>query len=48
MEKRGESGIVPVMRAIEKKVARIAKHDEKLRKKQPGRNISIPSPSRSD
>lgn len=42
MEKRRESGIVPVMRAIEKKVARIAKHDEKLRKKQPGRNISIP------
>ena len=42
MEKRGESGIVPLMRAIEKKVVRIAKHDEKLRKKQPGRNISIP------
>jgi hypothetical protein len=42
-EKRGESGIVPLMRAIEKKVARIARHDEKLRKKQPGRNISIPT-----
>jgi DNA-binding helix-hairpin-helix protein with protein kinase domain len=42
MEKRGEKGLVPLKRAIEKKVARIAKHDAKLRKKQPGRNISIP------
>jgi len=42
MEKRGETGLVPLKRAIEKKVARIAKHDAKLRKKQPGRNISIP------
>jgi lipopolysaccharide core heptose(I) kinase len=42
MEKRGETGLVPLKRAIEKKVARIAKHDAKLRKKQPNRNISIP------
>ena len=42
MEKRGEKGLVPLKRAIEKKVARIAKHDAKLRTKQPGRNISIP------
>jgi hypothetical protein len=42
MEKRGEKGLVPLKRAIEKKVARIAKHDAKLRRKQPGRNISIP------
>jgi len=44
MEKRGEKGLVPLKRAIEKKVARIAKHDVKLRKKQPRRNISIPTP----
>jgi DNA-binding helix-hairpin-helix protein with protein kinase domain len=43
MEGRGESGAVPMERAIAKKVARIAKHDAKLRVKEPGRNISIPS-----
>jgi len=42
MELRGERGLIPFKRAIERKVARIAKHDAKLRRKQPGRNISIP------
>lgn len=42
MEERGEIGLVPMRRAVEKKAARIAKHDARLRKAQPGRNISIP------
>jgi Lipopolysaccharide kinase (Kdo/WaaP) family len=47
MEKRGENGFDAMKRAIEKKVAWIGKHDAKLRKKQPGRNVSIPSDDRS-
>ncbi len=41
-QERGEASAIPLKRAIEKKVSRIAKHDAKLRRKQPGRNISIP------
>lgn len=43
MEKRGETGLVPLKRAIEKKAARIARHDAKLRIREPKRNISIPN-----
>jgi heptose I phosphotransferase len=42
MEMRGDKGLSPLKRAIERKVARIAKHDARLRIRQPGRNISIP------
>jgi lipopolysaccharide kinase (Kdo/WaaP) family protein len=34
--------IDPLRRAIERKVARISKHDHRLNRVQPGRNISIP------
>jgi len=30
-------------RSIESKARRIARHDVKLKEKQPGRNVSIPS-----
>jgi hypothetical protein len=40
--KRGERELQSLKRAIEKKAARIARHDVNLRKAQPGRNISIP------
>jgi hypothetical protein len=42
MQMRGEEGLLRFEKPIERKIARIAKHDAKLRKKQPGRNISIP------
>jgi hypothetical protein len=31
-----------LLRRIERKVARIARHDQRLRQRQPGRNISLP------
>jgi hypothetical protein len=42
MQMRGEQGLLPFKKSIERKVARIAKHDARLKLKQPGRNISIP------
>jgi hypothetical protein len=38
----GKKAIEPLRRSILAKVARIAKHDQKLRHQQPGRNVSIP------
>jgi hypothetical protein len=39
---RGEGEISSLRRSIERKVARISRHDARLRRAQPGRNISIP------
>ena len=41
--RRGLPSSAPLRHAIERKAAWIAKHDEKLRAKQPGRNVSIPA-----
>ena len=46
-ERRGLPASAPLRHAIERKAAWIAKHDEKLRTKQPTRNVSIPSPAPS-
>ena len=40
--RRGLPSAEPLRHAIERKAAWIAKHDEKLREKQPGRNVSLP------
>lgn len=45
-EQRGLPGPGGLRRAIERKVRWIAQHDEKLRARQPGRNISIPDQPR--
>ncbi|HEX8522363.1 MAG TPA: lipopolysaccharide kinase InaA family protein [Tepidisphaeraceae bacterium] len=41
-EQRGMPSPAPLVKGIERKAAWIARHDEKLREKQPGRNVSIP------
>jgi hypothetical protein len=41
--RRGLPSPEPLRRAIERKAAWIAKHDAKLRTKQPARNVSIPT-----
>ena len=43
-ESRGVELSPGMRRAIQSKVATIAKHDKKLKKSQPTRNISIPAP----
>src|SRR6185437_734820 len=43
-ESRGIQLAPAMRRAIERKVAWIARHDQKLKKSQPTRNISIPAP----
>ncbi len=42
-QRRGLPASAPLRHAIERKAAWIATHDEKLRTKQPTRNVSIPS-----
>lgn len=44
-EQRGLRCPGPLRRAIERKVARIQRHDERLTVRQPGRNISLPGSS---
>jgi heptose I phosphotransferase len=41
-EQRGMPSPQPLVKGIQRKVHWIARHDEKLREKQPARNISIP------
>lgn len=41
---RGLSKSAGLKRSIQRKIARIARHDQSLRQKQPHRNISIPQP----
>jgi hypothetical protein len=40
---RGVKSVKRLRRSIESKVARIAKHDRRLKERSPGRNVSIPS-----
>jgi hypothetical protein len=44
-QRRGLPAAAPLRHAIERKAAWIAKHDVKLRAKQPARNVSIPAPA---
>jgi hypothetical protein len=41
-EQRGLVSVVPLLNGIQRKVRWIARHDARLNRAQPGRNVSIP------